>query len=274
MFEKAKIRFTWDIHYVCNYRCPYCWFDGKWEGLKSHNCYPVLEEIIRSWKRIYEKYGSVRIEITGGEPFLFPKFEELIKNLSEFHYIGISTNLSKDFELNEINKERIMVSPSFHPLEADLNKFLERVKKLKDKGIIGCGSYVAWPPNLKMIDKYRKIFTRSGARLEVQPFYGRYQGKSYPDGYTEEEKKLISYYAGARGGKKYEPKVIRQKGKICAAGYHYGVIKPNGDVFRCAGSEELIGNIFKDNFSLRDKPYYCDAEECKCNEWAFLLVED
>jgi organic radical activating enzyme len=61
-----KISFSWDLHWACNYRCPYCWWHGRWDELAPRNRYPGTGNLVNIWKRIYEKYGEVHIEIAGG----------------------------------------------------------------------------------------------------------------------------------------------------------------------------------------------------------------
>ena len=47
---------------------------------------------------IYDKYGSMHIEITGGEPFIYDNFIYLVKEISQRHTIRITTNLSLNIE--------------------------------------------------------------------------------------------------------------------------------------------------------------------------------
>jgi molybdenum cofactor biosynthesis enzyme MoaA len=73
-----KVTFTWEIHWDCNYRCPYCWYHGQWEQLKPRNVYPDFEKTLSVWKRIYDMYGECNLEIVGGEPSIYPNFGRLI----------------------------------------------------------------------------------------------------------------------------------------------------------------------------------------------------
>ncbi len=77
--KTQQIFFSWDLLYTCNYRCPYCWFNGKWTELAKQNRIFSTEQLIKQWENIYDKYGSVHIEIIGGEPFLYPNFSALIR---------------------------------------------------------------------------------------------------------------------------------------------------------------------------------------------------
>lgn len=272
------ISFNWDISWICNYRCPYCWFFGLWPELKSRNRIFCVNELTIAWSSIYKKYGAVKISITGGEPFLYPGFTEIIKELTVFHKVEIISNLSVDIQgfLKEINSEDIIINPSFHPLFADFDTLLERVRMLKDRDIMQCVSLIAWPPQIPLIPYYADKFAELDVSLSVQSFFGEYLGQRYPDSYTEKEKDIISQQIGERGGKKFQTEPLSHKGKLCAAGQRYGVIHPDGNVLRCGGmaSNDVssVGNLFDAKFTLFDQPSPCTFEICPCNEWALLLL--
>jgi len=273
----SGISFSWDIHYACNYRCPYCWFDGKWHDLSGQNRYPSLGDILKSWKAVYEKYGPAYIEIIGGEPFIYPHFTELIKELSQMHNIGITTNLSVEVDdfVKQVNPSRVKVTPTFHPLFADFDKFSRRALLFKENGMNSHIFFLAYPPQIKLIKYYSDKFNALGIPVQVLTFWGCCGGKSYPQGYTEEEKKLIEPCLSRRQGEKFQLEPKQVKGRLCRAGQVYANIKADGSVFRCGGSlSEPIGNIFDNAFKLLDGPLPCTSDFCPCNEWASLLIED
>ena len=89
------------------------------------------------WRRIYDKYGKVRIEITGGEPFIYPRFIEIVKLLSSIHRVKVTTNMSGDIEtfVREIDPERVFLDLNFHPLfVSDLDKYIKKTLLLKNAG--------------------------------------------------------------------------------------------------------------------------------------------
>jgi len=106
--KNGDIKFTWDIHYKCNFRCPYCWFFKCWETVEKLNVYLSPAQWMTHWENIHKKYGTVRIEITGGEPFMYPDFVELLSRLTLIHNVKVTTNLSadmKDFVEKRIEEE-------------------------------------------------------------------------------------------------------------------------------------------------------------------------
>lgn len=275
--ENNKISFSWDLHYKCNYRCPYCWFHGKWKDLEKTHSHFSADKWIKQWKLIHDKYGSINIDVLGGEPFIYPGFVELMRNVSLLHKLTITTNLSADLDnfVREVDSSNVTINPTFHPLFSSLEQFLDRILILKEKGFTRTALYLAYPPHIHRLDYYRGIFESKGLFFGVLTFWGEYKGISYPDGYTEDERRIIGGSLASREGESFQisPKNVNKK--LCQAGYRYAVIKSNGDVLRCGGgqSNELIGNFFDENFKLLDKPLPCKAEYCRCNEWAFLLVD-
>ena len=271
-----RVFFSWDLHYVCNYRCPYCWFNGKWaELIKQNRIFPV-EQLVKQWKNIYDKYGSAHIEIIGGEPFLYPDFKELIRHVSKMHDIGITTNLSCDIEdfINEVDLSRVKIKPTFHPLFAKFDDFVRKVLLINKKQNHNSIFYLAYPPQINLINNYKQRFAEFGITLEAMSYWGEYKGVEYPRGYTQEQKDIIDSCMGTREGEKFqlEPKEVR--GRLCKAGYVSAVIKANGEVCRCGGVDsKSIGNIGSDDFKLLDNAIPCESEFCPCNEWAFLLVD-
>lgn len=259
-----KRRFTWNIHYSCNYRCPYCFFAGKWQAYKLRNVYFSVDELMRYWKRIYELYGRCYMLITGGEPFTYPDFIDLIGQLSEIHYpINISTNASGDLAsfVSRINPERVSLSVSLQPYFENIEGFLTKVKFLRGHGFSGCINFVAYPPFIKDIECYRNRFKSTGDELKVIPFWGNYTGRDYPFSYSDEERKIIgiddSWF-----------KNVRKKDSLCHAGYNSALIFPDGKVARCGqiGEKMVIGDFFSSDFRLLTEPHLCEAEFCPCEE--------
>jgi len=277
--RRKGISFSWDLHYRCNYRCPYCWWHGRWQELAGCHRNLSTNEWLGYWKNIYDKYGAAQIEVVGGEPFIYPDFVNLIEKLSAMHTIRITTNLSTNIDafLEMINPSRVKINPTFHPTFSDFNTFIKKCIALRDKGFTENVNYLAYPPQIKFIPGYKAKFNRESLALTVMTFWGEYNGKDYPASYTEEEKEIISIALGKRNNQEFQlvPKKM-VKGKSCAAGYRYAVIQTDGTVLRCGGSglNEKIGNFFDENFSLQAAPSACSAEHCKCNEWAELLEDE
>lgn len=280
---QRKISFSWDVHWACNYRCPYCWWHGRWDELAKRNRYPGAVALSTIWKRIYDRYGEVHIEMLGGEPLLYPGFFGFLEQLLRYHTVGLTTNLSIDIEpllktLPDDALARLSLSATFHPLFADLNSFMDNIGKILRRGMRIGVLYLAYPPQVKDIPKYKKLFADAGVTFSVLTFWGKYNDREYPKSYSFDEIQCIDPELGKRGGEKFQITPVMTKNKLCNAGHRYGIIHPDGEVYRCGGGgvhgeNVKVGNLFDEGFSLFAEPRPCHSEHCPCNEWAFLLAE-
>lgn len=279
----GKKRFTWDIHWECNYRCPYCWWHGRWQEISAQNCYPGIDKLIATWSRIYEFYGPAHIDISGGEPFIYPDFFKFLSLITNYHSVAINTNLSFDAEkmIQVIpgNRHKIRLNATFHPLFADFDTFVEKAALLQNNNFALGIAYLAWPGQIEDIPLYREEFEKEGFWLCLLTFWGEYNGKKYPGAYTPHEKQIINPNLGERSGENFQVEPIIVQGKMCNAGHTYAAIHPDGKALRCGGGswekeDTAVGNLFDDNFKLLTEAKPCISKYCPCNEWAFLLVKD
>lgn len=280
MNKPKYIEFEWLIHYKCNYRCPYCFFEGEWEKIEERNKYFPLAKWIAAWKNIAKDYAQRRILITGGEPFIYSSFVELVRELSRYFTIGFDTNLScsKD-ELLEFTKNtlatNISMGLSFHPMFSEFGMFLEKALFLKKNGFDNvCIQYVTYPPQLEQMINFRNRFIDSGFYFIPLPFRGRYNGKDYPQAHTEEEKKII--YNSTEGlNSEHKKRVgkhlsqVKSKNKLCGAGQIYARVDSDGTVYRCGryathSNDGAMGNIFDESFRMFNEPMTCGQEICPC----------
>lgn len=275
------IRFIWTVHFKCNYRCPYCNFNGKWAELSKQNVYFPKEQWYGAWDRIYQKYGSVEILFSGGEPCIYPSFIKLARKLSKKHYLGLTTNLSIDFSkfADIIDPQRLKfgIGASFHPPYADFDQFVNKVLMLKEKNFRVWVNYVAYPLQLEQMEYFKNKFSEYGLHFVVQPYRGMYQGCQYPHSYTEEQREFIKKIAGNAENvvkdMEYQLEEKKTKGKLCRAGQVLAHIEPGGKVKRCGQTEQYIGNIFDKNFKLLDRPLPCPVEHCPC-DYIYLVEEE
>ncbi|MDP2927949.1 MAG: radical SAM protein [Candidatus Omnitrophota bacterium] len=271
---RPGIYFTWDIHYKCNFRCPYCWFYKKWVEEGKRNVYLTPEEWMTHWQRIYDKYGKIRIEITGGEPFMYPNFIKLIKLLSAIHKVKITTNMSGDIQtfVKEISPDAVYMDLNFHPLFSQIDTHIEKTLLLKNAGFKAGVCYLAYPPQIKRINFFKKRFEEKGINFALAAFWGEYDNKKYPESYSEEEKEIIRPFLGDIDRNSYHLNAQSPKGKLCNAGYRYAVVQADGKVVRCGQlPDNPIGSIMDKDFRLFDAPLPCEAQVCPCNEYVNLV---
>ncbi|HLD28850.1 MAG TPA: radical SAM protein [bacterium] len=257
------IQFEWNIIYACNFRCSYCFFTGKWDEYEKRNTIMSVSEWMKHWERIHRLYGQCAILLTGGEPFIYPNFAELMHNLVDMHWpINVSTNASGDLDrfFEGIDPIRISASLSFHPEFNDLGKIIKKKQSLEKKGYrFGYINLCLYPPFVNKLDRWVEQATGEGETLKIIPFMGFYNGKEYPAAYTAEEKKKLGMDGVWEGN-------VKKKNQPCAAGMRSALIFPDGKVARCGqiGERRLLGSIFDQNFRLLSAPEPCDVELCPC----------
>jgi MoaA/NifB/PqqE/SkfB family radical SAM enzyme len=270
------IKFAWDMHYKCNFRCPYCWFYKDWARLSGRNLYLSPDQWLVHWKRIYDRYGEVKIDMVGGEPFVYPNFTELVKKLSSIHLVKITTNLSGDVErfAREIDPRRVDLDLNFHILFIDLETVIKKTLILKKAGFKVGICYLAYPPQMFMIKRLSARFKQEGINFALAAFWGEYNGKQYPLSYTEEEKEILRPYLGDINRVTYHLNAQSPKNKLCRAGFKYADIQADGNVVRCSPlADKSIGNILDKDFKLFDSPRPCDSDSCSSNEYVNLVEE-
>lgn len=264
-----KIRFTWELHPECNFSCPYC---EKTQNVLTRPITP--QEWGSTWKRVHDIYGSVGIFITGGEPLLYPNFAELVKKLSSFHDLTISTNLSEGFDkiVSEFDPRRVAFSVNFHPAYPNFEVFRDRCLLLKRGGFSLAIYYLAYPSQVKLIPDLVREFAGAGLEFKITGFWGIFEGKAYPEGYNEEEEKILMPYLGDKKRMLYNLEGESPKGKLCNAGYRQAVIKTNGEAIRCRWApQESLGNIYDGSFALFPEPNACNKEFCPYNEFDTVI---
>ena len=279
----SKVFFTWDIHYRCNYNCTYCFLHFEPESTNIEAIYLEPEEWITIWTDIYKRYGSCHILATGGEPFTYPNFINLISILSKMHTFDFSTNLSWDINefIKKVDKEKVKIESSFHPEFVNLEEFLRRVNLLKENDYLISVTVVAYPPLLDKIIDYKEIFKKERIKLNIYPYRGPYKSRKYPEEYAESERsflKELGIEVGIKSSRELmevynligkESTPTEKEKKLCLMGQRYAKIVPNGDAYRCCAAINKdwgrLGNIIKKTFNLLDEPKYCpDYQRCRC----------
>jgi MoaA/NifB/PqqE/SkfB family radical SAM enzyme len=266
----TEARFFWDIHYKCNFRCPYCWFFKDWARLAKRNLYLTPDEWMTHWKRIFDKYARVRIEITGGEPFMYPDFISLIKKLSALHSVKLTTNLTGDIDrfVSEVDPGKVDMDLNFHSLFIDIETVIRKTLKLNAAGFRAGVCYLAYPPQMHKIKEYSERFSKEGINFALAAFWGEYCGKKYPESYTEQEREMMRPFLGDTARLVYHLNGESPRGRLCNAGYRSVSVQADGNVVRCGQlAHKSMGNITDERFELFSAPSPCEADRCPCNEY-------
>jgi MoaA/NifB/PqqE/SkfB family radical SAM enzyme len=250
--------FGWDLCYTCNYRCPYC---GVWENKSEKDLVFSTDEWVIVWDRIFDKYGSCRIFMSGGEPATYPFFYDLVKKLTRKHFVDICTNLSWETDriIPEVSSENLKISATFHPYFADFEDFFQKVVKIKEYLSNLQIFYVAYSAQIEEMPERSIKLKEQGINLIPLPLRGNQVVLN-----TEKEKRVIEEITPYSGEKReYQLQRISPKGKLCRAGQLYAVIRADGQVDRCSQYHSgEIGNLLAKDFQLFEEPRTCDKEYC------------
>ena len=308
--------FTWGMHYNCNYDCSYCYAPKPNNKSFKNNLnnvarYQPVEKIIDSWKYIFDKYGSSRIRLDGGEPSIYPNFFTILKELSKIHRLQVNTNLSFDIVkfCDFAKPDKVRVDASLHCEYTKLEDFVKKLEILKNRGYKLTVSYVGYPDFLENIPLAKKTIERIEIPFFVHPYSGFYENKQYPQSYTEQDKKFIydidyksktelvwrqkrkSNYKDKKDKsddikltkkeieksqqlkqKQFEDKVKLGKYRICEMGRMYARIYPNGNTYRCCSSD---GNTYLGNLFDNSIKLLDQAEKCYdidgCRCWRCMV---
>lgn len=172
---KIDLECHWHINYFCNYRCFYCFF-GRNKRDTSISL-PDIQRIVDGFSRGGRAW---LINITGGEPFFFPGFVDLCKELTKKHMISINTNISH----SEVYRFGETISPdkvgyihcALHIQEREKSRtiadFLEKYKFLEARGFYIFASYVMHPGLVNRFDDDYRYFKSLGVILRPKVFRG------------------------------------------------------------------------------------------------------
>jgi MoaA/NifB/PqqE/SkfB family radical SAM enzyme len=249
----------WDITKRCNLDCEYCFGKITDTSIKVHSI--KIDELIST----LDKSGKTfRISFTGGEPTLLPNFIEACQAITQKHYISLNSNLISKYLLefsNTINPERVLhIHASFHYDELAnnnlLKKFTDNYKLLKSNGFNIFAEVVAFPTLIGKLDTILNFAKEENLQLGFAPFYGKFNGKAYPESYITSELELFKI-------EQSDISCFSQKGKLCIAGQSAAIVFSNGNVYPCHQIKTKIGNIYEGiNFS--DEMVKCPSKKCGC----------
>jgi MoaA/NifB/PqqE/SkfB family radical SAM enzyme len=278
---------AWTMSKTCNFQCDYCFYNSSQMGLAKKAATKFLEKATflnpyrtrvitpeaakdffdRTAKRWY-------LILSGGEPFIYPKFTEIAATLTERHLITVATNLSRPVEafIKAVNPKNVReLYASLHlgerrkmSIKLSVEEFLEKAIKLRDAGFTVNPDFVLYPP---LIKEYKNIFAqfkKEGFFIEAKVFRGLWDGRRYPAAFTKKERTDFLAFIPHPVDRASAFNSLSFKGKICSAGIDFFRITPNGTITRCTDDWEKIGNIFTGVFKPHAVLKKCRSKECGC----------
>ena len=272
------------IHNVCNYSCSYC-SDFHRDG--SQRWPTDWAPYIKLIEELKERNKYLYVEVLGGEPTVWPKFQDFVDTISSDNvFVEYSTNASRTLRYWEkFRSQRAFVFLSWHYEEADDDHFYKVAEIMQHKASVSIPLMIL-PNNF---ERAKVLFERlKGLKVEITPKFVRksIHGTEYFK-YTDEQREWITsnnYFNMKDFGLDWtfprnlhfdgEPmafmKVLDKelhlfKGYTCTAGIKRLMVEPDGNILRCTkrvgGS---LGNLLTGEYTLPDKPIVCDYTACPC----------
>jgi len=275
----------WLLNMECNFRCPYCFYDDSQRSMKTRVADWVRGKVpaINPYKTKFitpEEIGNFFdstgkrwwLMISGGEPFVYPRFIEIVRRLSEKHLITVGTNLSLPIDefIEKISPKNIWsFYVSMHLGERErqgfsVDELLSKVKKLRNAGFRVEINYVMYPPLIQRFPEIYQKFKNEGFEIGAKVFRGAYGGKYYPNAYTKEERDIFYDFVPSEIDRAASFDNLSFTGVPCTAGLNLIRINPNGSITRCPHDHENLGNMFSGKMKLHDKVKNCVVSHCKC----------
>ena len=129
-----RLYIHWDLLTKCNFDCSYCHAKRQYQKLGQWNDIDIFERQLLIINALSISTLPVFLGLQGGEPFLHPKIEFIIKTFNRFEIpFVIQTNFSLFKKIKEI-KEDFIIQVSIHRLMIkDIKILKEQLKELQDK---------------------------------------------------------------------------------------------------------------------------------------------
>lgn len=258
---RRTTRIIWQFsgeHCACNYKCPYCYVPSD-VNVGEH-----FIGTIDKWHEGFRKSfrnQHLSIYASFGEPIIQQHFYEVVEmiesepNWEMIMTSNISISLPKLLKSRLIKEGRLNINASFHPTETSIDNFLKQLLVLRENGIECTVTFVMYPPLMKDFPHYFEIFTQNNFLVHVRRFRAYYQGKYYPEAYTEKERQFVAKYMD-NASIKYMLMDINMKGKLSYAGMFYILVTNKGDIALCPDytKEFRRGNILNGTINLDIEP--------------------
>ncbi|WP_211785685.1 radical SAM protein [Kitasatospora atroaurantiaca] len=261
------LEFDWHLTNRCDFFCEYCHPQIRYVLNRKYLDEPSPELV----KRRFDELGKTcLVHMSGGEPFMFPRFVDLCVGLTEHHFISINTNLasgdvesfSKLVDPNRVARITAAVHmPERERRGLELAAYARNYLHLDERGFDVTALYVLYPPLLgRLAEDLDRLRSLGVTRVQVKVFKGVHGGVRYPEGYTEEQKRLILSNSGEYlFNRSYLDGLMSFRGQACTAGVSSFKVMVTGDVRRCASVPVGYGNLYDGSFRPSEVNEGCPA---------------
>ncbi len=248
----------------CNLRCRHCYIADK-----GHHELSI--EQIRNILRELEKMQGLRVLITGGEPLLHSKFDEINRMLPEFFLRKIlftngfllGKKILRNLNVNEIQFSIDGLEDSHDAIrgKGNFRSSMDAIERALDSGFEVSVSTMVHAKNLGDFDEMQRLFTNMGIKdwaVDVPCITGRLKENAEFQISPEQGGKYLRY--GYGGG-------LHEGAPGYACGLHLMSVSADGRVSRCTFySDNSVGTIddgLKECWQ-RINPVRLDELKCDC----------
>lgn len=271
------------MHNVCNYNCSYCsdyHRDGSYRWRDDWTPYlKFLSEVEKRNKYVY-------VEVLGGEPTLWPKFNEFVDTISKpTTFVEFSTNASRTIRYwEQFPSRNSFIFLSWHSEEADDEHFFRVAETLQHKSSVNVPLMVT-PENF---ERAKQLHTRlkqlqvsviprltrksidapdhfDFSREQVDWVVNNRWTKMKPFGINWDiPRKIFLDNRKQNWAKMQDDNLHKFDGWTCTAGLKRFYVDTNGDILKCTKRVDgPIGNIFKE-YTMPEKETKCNVSHCPC----------
>ncbi len=237
-----------EITTMCNFNCKFCYMKGaKNEFIPSKKWINILNKL--------KDFGIVRIEITGGEPFLYKGLNHLLSSLDDLGFdTTICTNgslIDDDFVRLYKNFRSADLRISYHSIHEKVfdsfvqkkgayNRVMKSIDKLMNEDCAFSLHIVTTSHNEKSIEKTIDYLTQKKIHFEISTFI-------FPKLFLN--KNNIEFYPSIDFiDFLVKNNYLRNSYGICSALKTKLWISCNGDIYPCEMyRNKKMGNIIKDD---------------------------
>lgn len=211
--------------------------------------------------------------MTGGEPFLYPNFVPLCRELTRNHFLTLFTNLSTTNVLQfaeSIDPRRVYsLNASLHISEREkrgrLDQFIAYVLHFQKKGFEIRVDYVAYPPLFDRLERDWRMLTGRGIQhVSLQAFQGIYRSRLYPSAYSRQERDAFRSLSTDEREVDLIERTRSFFGQPCRGGKQFFFMNIGGDIRRCPSGSRSYGNFFAGRYRLDERPRPCPYPLCLC----------
>lgn len=245
----------------CNYKCSYCPF-SKYKLNKNdlEKDKEYFEKFIEFLKKSPDKF---RIFIAPrGEVLNFEHYKSgisLLSNMDNILEIVVQTNLSGDLEwLEKVNKDRLSLWATYHPVEVGLEKFYGNLEFLDSRNIKFSVGAVGVRENFDMIFNLKE---KMKFLKNTRPYFWI---NAYKDEKGYYSKKDLEFLCTIDHLFEINLKNYKSMDYKCKTGENVFWTEYNGKIHRCWQDRKKLGNIFENSFKDIKISGGCRYSRCTC----------